>query len=60
MEERQADDLAKLTTRRKGKLPVPDVGARITSANQKWHEIPKDEADAQASLTRSAVGAYAA
>ena len=45
MEELQADDLAKLTTRRKGKLPVPDVGARITSANQKWIEIPGDEDD---------------
>ena len=33
--ELQADDLATLTTRRKGKLLVLDVGARITSANQK-------------------------
>ena len=45
VEELQADDLAKLTTRRKGKLPVLDVGARITSANQKWIEIPGDEDD---------------
>ena len=35
VEELQADDLAKLRTRRKGKLLVLDVGARITSANQK-------------------------
>ncbi len=45
MEELQADDLAKLTTRRKGKLLVLDVGARITSANQKWMEVPGDEDD---------------
>jgi len=45
VEELQADDLAKLTTRRKGKLLVLDVGARITSANQKWIEIPGDEDD---------------
>ncbi|HKP03422.1 MAG TPA: TIR domain-containing protein [Chthoniobacterales bacterium] len=45
VEELQADDLAKLTTRRKGKLLVLDVGARITSANQKWFEIPGDEDD---------------
>ena len=31
MEELQADDLAKLSTRRKGKLLVLDVGARIKS-----------------------------
>ena len=45
VEELQADDLAKLTTRRKGKLLVLDVGARITSANQKWIEVPADEDD---------------
>ncbi len=45
VEELQADDLAKLTTRRKGKLLVLDVGARITSANQKWIEVPGDEDD---------------
>jgi hypothetical protein len=45
VEELQGDDLAKLTTRRKGKLLVLDVGARITSANQKWVEIPGDEDD---------------
>ena len=45
MEELQADDLAKLTTRRKGKLLVLDVAARITSANQKWMEVPGDEDD---------------
>lgn len=41
----QADDLAKLRTRRRGKLLVLDVGARITSANQKWIEVPGDEDD---------------
>ena len=41
----QADDLAKLSTRRRGKLLVLDVGARITSANQKWMEVPGDEDD---------------
>jgi len=41
----RADDLEKLTTRRKGKLLVLEVGARITSANQKWYEIPQEEDD---------------
>ncbi len=41
VEELQADDVAKLTTRRKGKLLVLDVGARITSANQKWMEVAR-------------------
>ena len=45
VEELQAGDLAKLSTRRKGKLLVLDVGARITSANQKWMEVPVDEDD---------------
>lgn len=45
VEEIKADDLANLTTRRKGKLLVLDVGARITSANQKWIEVPGDEDD---------------
>ncbi len=45
VEQLEADDLAKLTERRKGKLLVLDVGARITSANQKWIEIPGDEDD---------------
>ncbi|MES2709928.1 MAG: TIR domain-containing protein [Verrucomicrobiota bacterium] len=45
VEQLQAEDLAKLTMRRKGKLLVLDVGARITSANQKWLEIPGDEDD---------------
>jgi small GTP-binding protein len=45
VEEFLADDLAKLSTRRKGKLLVLDVGARITSANQKWMEVPGDEDD---------------
>jgi GTPase SAR1 family protein len=34
-----------LTTRRKGKLLVLEVGARLTSANQKWQEINPDEDD---------------
>jgi hypothetical protein len=34
-----------LNARRKGKLLVLDVGARITSTNQKWIEIPQDEDD---------------
>jgi small GTP-binding protein len=45
VEELRADDLAKLDSRRKGKLLVLDVGARITSANQKWYEIPQEEDD---------------
>jgi small GTP-binding protein len=34
-----------LTARRKGKLLLLEVGARLTSANQKWMEIPGDEDD---------------
>ena len=34
-----------LTARRKGKLLVLEVGARLTSANQKWQEINPDEDD---------------
>lgn len=45
VEQLQAGDVTKLTERRKGKLLVLDVGARITSANQKWIEIPGDEDD---------------
>jgi small GTP-binding protein len=45
VEELQAGDLARLDSRRKGKLLVLDVGARITSANQKWYEIPQEEDD---------------
>jgi hypothetical protein len=45
VEQLQAHDEVQLTTRRKGKLLVLDVGARITSANQKWIEIPGDEDD---------------
>jgi hypothetical protein len=41
----QAKELAQLSARRKGKLLVLDVGARITSANQKWIEVPGDEDD---------------
>ena len=41
----QGDDIIKIDSRRKGKLLVLDVGARITSANQKWHEIPQEEDD---------------
>ncbi len=35
VEEFQAGDFAKLSTRKRGKLVVLDVGARITSTNQK-------------------------
>ena len=45
VEKLQAGDLAKLSTRRRGKLLVLEVGARITSANQKWMEVPWDEDD---------------
>jgi Domain of unknown function (DUF4365) len=38
-------DVARLTARRKGKMLVLEVGARITSANQKWWEIPGEEDD---------------
>jgi hypothetical protein len=34
-----------LTARRKGNLLVLEVGARLTSANQKWQEISPDEDD---------------
>lgn len=34
-----------LTARRKGKLLLLQVCARLTSANQKWQEIPGDEDD---------------
>jgi hypothetical protein len=40
-----AEDLSQLNTRRKGKLLVLEVGARITSANQKWIETLGDEDD---------------
>jgi small GTP-binding protein len=43
VEELEAGHEVKLDSRRKGKLLVLDVGARITSANQKWHEIPQEE-----------------
>jgi small GTP-binding protein len=39
----QADDLVKLDSRRRGKLLALEVGARITSANQKCFEIPATE-----------------
>jgi small GTP-binding protein len=45
VEELQAKDVVRLNSRRKGKLLVLDVGARITSANQKWYEVPQDEDD---------------
>jgi hypothetical protein len=38
-------DLPELTARRKGKLLLLEVGARLTSANQKWQEINPDEDD---------------
>lgn len=43
VEQLQADDLAKLDTRRRGKLLALEVGARITSADQKCFEIPATE-----------------
>ncbi|NOT09416.1 MAG: DUF4365 domain-containing protein [Gemmatimonadales bacterium] len=43
VEHLRADDLAKLDTRRRGKLLVLEVGARITSADQKCFEIPATE-----------------
>ncbi|HEX3149550.1 MAG TPA: DUF4365 domain-containing protein [Gemmataceae bacterium] len=43
VEELNADDLLKTDSRRKRKLLILDVGARITSASQKWHEIPQEE-----------------
>ncbi|MFM7648497.1 MAG: DUF4365 domain-containing protein [Cyanobium sp.] len=46
---RQAEALAadtpQLTTRRKDKLLLLEVGARLTSANQKWQEINPEEDD---------------
>jgi len=45
VERLQTEDLVQLSARRKGKLLVLDVGARITSANQKWIEVPGDEDD---------------
>jgi small GTP-binding protein len=36
-------EVADLDTRRQGKLLVHEVSARITSANQKCHEIPGDQ-----------------
>lgn len=46
---RQAHQLAaespELTARRKGKLLMLDVGARLTSATQTWQEINPDEDD---------------
>ncbi|MEB3167964.1 MAG: TIR domain-containing protein [Synechococcaceae cyanobacterium] len=46
---RQAESLGvetpQLTSRRKGKLLMLEVGARLTSANQKWQEINPDEDD---------------
>jgi hypothetical protein len=38
-------ELPELTSRRKGKLLLLEVGARLTSANQKWQEINPDEDD---------------
>ena len=43
VEQLQTDDLAKLDTRRRGKLLALEVGARITSADQKCFEIPATE-----------------
>lgn len=43
VEELQAEDLTQLDARRKGKLLVLEVSARITSADQKCFEIPPTE-----------------
>jgi hypothetical protein len=43
VEQLQADDLAKLDSRRRGKLLALEVSARITSADQKCFEIPATE-----------------
>ncbi len=43
VEELQADDVVQLDSRRKGKLLALEVGSRITSADQKWFEIPATE-----------------
>ena len=40
-----AADTPQLTSRRKGKLLLLEVGSRLTSANQKWQEINADEDD---------------
>lgn len=45
VEKLQTEDLVQLNRRKKGKLLVLEVGARITSANQKWIEVPGDEDD---------------
>jgi hypothetical protein len=39
----QREDAARLDSRRKGKLLALEVGARVTSANQKCFEIPATE-----------------
>jgi hypothetical protein len=43
VEELQANDVIRLDSRRKGKLLALEVGARITSADQKCFEIPATE-----------------
>jgi len=43
VEELQAEDSVQLDSRRKGKLLALEVGARITSADQKCFEIPATE-----------------
>ena len=43
VEQLQAEDLLKLDTRRREKLLALEVGARITSADQKCFEIPATE-----------------
>ncbi|MBM5815511.1 MAG: DUF4365 domain-containing protein [Cyanobacteria bacterium K_Offshore_surface_m2_239] len=40
-----ANESPQLTARRKGKLLLLEVGARLTSANQKWQEVTPDEDD---------------
>ncbi len=41
----RAADEVRLDTRKKAKLLVLEVGARITSAGQRWWEIPQEEDD---------------
>lgn len=43
VEELEAADESRLASRRKDKKLLLEVGARITSANQKWFAIPQDE-----------------
>jgi hypothetical protein len=50
----QAEDAVRLDSRRKGKLLALEVGARITSADQKCFEIPGTEDEGLDSSPRPA------